>query len=84
LPPYLRVRRHLGWSSFLAILPIGADRAVEDHSQEWRLRHPQDMPDPGDMDRYVDRLNTAADEASTARIRPDETDAGSDGGVSGR
>jgi integrase len=39
---------------------------------------------PGDMDRYVDRLNTAADEASTARIRPDETDAGSDGGVSGR
>jgi hypothetical protein len=28
----------------LAILPTGAERAVEDHSQEWRLRHPQDAP----------------------------------------
>jgi integrase len=29
---------------------------------------------PGDMDRYADRLGAAADETSTARIRPDELD----------
>jgi hypothetical protein len=28
----------------LAILPTGAERAVEDHSKEWRLRHPKDAP----------------------------------------
>jgi integrase len=39
---------------------------------------------PGDMDRYVDRLDAAADEASMAKIRPDETDEGSDGDASGR
>ena len=39
---------------------------------------------PGDMDRYADRLDTAIEEASTAKIRPDETDEGSDGAASGR
>jgi integrase len=28
---------------------------------------------PGDMDRYADRLDTAIEEASTAKIRPNET-----------
>ena len=28
---------------------------------------------PGDMDRYADQLDTAADEASTSKMRPDET-----------
>ena len=28
---------------------------------------------PGDMDRYADRLDTAADEASKSKMRPDET-----------
>ena len=28
---------------------------------------------PGDMDRYVDRLDGAADEASKSQMRPDET-----------
>lgn len=32
-------------ASALAILPIGAKRAVKDHSQEWRLRHPEDAPE---------------------------------------
>ena len=27
---------------------------------------------PGDMDRYADRLDSAAEEAGTARIRPDD------------
>jgi site-specific recombinase XerC len=30
---------------------------------------------PGDMDRYADRLDSAADEASKSKIRPDETEA---------
>lgn len=38
---------------------------------------------PGDMDRYADRLNTAADEASTAKIRPNETDKGTEDEASG-
>ena len=28
---------------------------------------------PGDMDRYADRLDTAADEAGKSKMRPDET-----------
>jgi hypothetical protein len=28
---------------------------------------------PGDMDCYADRLDTAADEASKSKMRPDET-----------
>jgi integrase len=39
---------------------------------------------PGDMDRYVDRLDAAANEASTAKIRPDENDEDPDGKASGR
>src|SRR5262249_41151225 len=31
---------------------------------------------PGDMDRYADRLDTAIEEASTAKIRPNETSEG--------
>jgi hypothetical protein len=30
---------------------------------------------PGDMDRYADRLDSAADEASKSKIRPDEIEA---------
>ena len=33
---------------------------------------------PGDMDRYADRLDDAAEDAGTARIRPDD-DEDSDG-----
>lgn len=29
---------------------------------------------PGDMDRYADRLDSAAGDAGTARIRPDDTE----------
>ncbi len=29
---------------------------------------------PGDMDRYADRLDSAAEDAGTARIRPEEND----------
>jgi integrase len=29
---------------------------------------------PGDMDRYADRLDSAAEDADTARIRPDDED----------
>jgi site-specific recombinase XerC len=28
---------------------------------------------PGDMDRYADRLDSAADEAGKSKMRPDET-----------
>lgn len=33
---------------------------------------------PGDMDRYADRLDDAAGEAGTARIRPDDGEGGQD------
>ena len=39
---------------------------------------------PGDMDRYADRLDTAIEEASTAKIRPTETGEGEAGEASGR
>jgi integrase len=39
---------------------------------------------PGDMDRYADRLDTAIGEASTAKIRPNETDEGEADEASGR
>jgi hypothetical protein len=35
------------------------------------------------MDRYADRLDTAADEASTAKIRPNKTDKGTEEEASG-
>jgi integrase len=38
---------------------------------------------PGDMDRYADRLDTAIGEASTAKIRPNETSEGEVGEASG-
>jgi integrase len=38
---------------------------------------------PGDMDRYADRLDTAIGEASTAKIRPNETGEGEAGEASG-
>jgi integrase len=34
---------------------------------------------PGDMDRYADRLGQAADEARTARIRPDKRSSTAEG-----
>jgi hypothetical protein len=34
----------LGMLRCAGFLPIGADRAMQDHSQEWRLRHPKDAP----------------------------------------
>ena len=33
---------------------------------------------PGDMDRYADRLGSAAEEAGKAKIRPDDTGEGTD------
>jgi hypothetical protein len=39
---------------------------------------------PGDMDRCADRLDTAIEEASTAKIRPNETGEGEAGEVSAR
>jgi integrase len=39
---------------------------------------------PGDMDRHADRLDTAIEEASTAKIRPNETGEGTAGEASGR
>jgi integrase len=39
---------------------------------------------PGDMDRYADRLDTAIEEASTAKIRPNETGEGEAAETSGR
>ena len=39
---------------------------------------------PGDMDRYADRLDTAIEEASTAKIRPNVTGEGEAGETSGR
>ena len=38
---------------------------------------------PGDMDRYPDRLDTAIEEASTAKIRPNEIDKGTEDEPSG-
>lgn len=38
---------------------------------------------PGDFDKYAERLGAAADEASTAKIRPDQLDGESDGEASG-
>ena len=39
---------------------------------------------PGDMDRYADHLDTAIEEASTAKIRPNETAGKESGDASGR
>ena len=39
---------------------------------------------PGDMDRYADRLDAVIEEASTAKIRPDETDEREAGEASSR
>ena len=38
---------------------------------------------PGDMDRYADRLDSAADEAGKSKMRPDETWPSSGDEVSG-
>jgi hypothetical protein len=38
---------------------------------------------PGDFGKDADRLGAAADEASTAKIRPDQLDRESDGEASG-
>jgi hypothetical protein len=39
---------------------------------------------PGDMDRYADRLDTAIEEASMAKIRPNEIGKGEADEASGR
>lgn len=38
---------------------------------------------PGDMDRYADRLDSAADEVGKSKMRPDETGPSSEDEVSG-
>ena len=39
---------------------------------------------PGDMDRYADRLDSAASDAGEAKIRPDDEDGDPDNGASAR
>jgi hypothetical protein len=63
-------RGHTRHSAAFAILPVGAERAVEDQCQEWRVRHPLDAPEsfvifPGRVFRYRRGDETRRAEAQT-------------------